>query len=346
MGMLYKRGNTWWLKYYRGDGVPIRESAGKGVGEKAARALLKRREGDVERGEPVGPKVGRIRVDEALADVVTDYRVNGKRSLSDLKARITNHLLPYFGGWRMNAITTAAVQAYVDHRQAEHASNGTCNRELAVLKRGFTLAMRAGTLVSRPYIPLLQESEPRAGFFERPQFEAVRRHMPDAAQRLVTFEYVTGWRNYSEVYALQWPMVDFNAGEVRLPPGQAKNREPRVFPMTAELRQVLIAQRAYVDAIQRERQRIIPWVWVWPDGRQVRDLRGSWKTACLAAGVPGKIPHDFRRTAVRNLERAGVPRSVAMKMVGHKTEGIYRRYAIVAPSDLQDAARRLDAVSE
>jgi integrase len=69
----------------------------------------------------------------------------------------------------------------------------------------------------------------------------------------------------------------------------------------------------------------------------------AWKLACRAAGCPGRIPHDFRRTAVRNLDRAGIPRSVAMRMVGHKTENIYRRYRIVDEQDLRDAAAKLDA---
>ena len=72
-----------------------------------------------------------------------------------------------------------------------------------------------------------------------------------------------------------------------------------------------------------------------------RDFRKAWTSAWEAAGVAGRIRHDFRRTAVRNLERAGVPRSVAMKITGHKTESVYRRYAIVRDADLQDAVRKL-----
>ena len=70
--------------------------------------------------------------------------------------------------------------------------------------------------------------------------------------------------------------------------------------------------------------------------------RRAWAKACRAAGVPGRLVHDFRRTAVRNLERAGVPRSTAMKLTGHKTEAVYRRYAIVDSGMLQEAAAKLD----
>jgi integrase len=78
------------------------------------------------------------------------------------------------------------------------------------------------------------------------------------------------------------------------------------------------------------------------DGKPIKDLRGAWAGACRSAGVPGRIPHDFRRTAVRNLERVGVSRSAAMAMVGHKTESIYRRYAIVDAGALRDAAAKTD----
>jgi hypothetical protein len=78
--------------------------------------------------------------------------------------------------------------------------------------------------------------------------------------------------------------------------------------------------------------------------RPIQSFYGSWRVACeAAAGTPGCLFHDLRRIAVRTLERAGVSRSVAMKMTGHKTEAVYRRYAIVNEADLRDAAAKLGA---
>jgi integrase len=113
--------------------------------------------------------------------------------------------------------------------------------------------------------------------------------------------------------------------------------------MTTELRACLEAQRALTEQTQKTTRRVIPWVFH-RDGEPIKDFRGAWRTACRNAGLQGRLLHDFRRTAVRNLERAGVSRSVAMKMTGHKTEAVYRRYAIVSESDLHEAAQKLAAV--
>jgi integrase len=120
--------------------------------------------------------------------------------------------------------------------------------------------------------------------------------------------------------------------------------EGREFPLRPDLRTVLEAQRERIREIQRATGRIIPWVFVHSDGSAIKDFRASWANSCREASVLGRLVHDFRRTAVRNLERAGVPRSAAMKMTGHKTEAIYRRYAITDSAMLQEAAVKLAAL--
>jgi integrase len=351
MGMIYKRkykrpdgsiaqGAVWWIKYYR-NGIPMRESTDSDK-ESVAKNLLKQREGDIQRGLPISPRTNRVTFDELAEDELTDYKVNGKSSIADLQRRIDLHLKPYFGGWRAVNIGTAEIRKYVAKRQAEGATNGSINRELTALKRAFTLGMQAGKVTAKPYIQMLQEDNVRIGFFERQQFESVRSHLAPELRGLVTFAYITGWRIPSEVQPMTWRQVDLAAGRVRLDPGSTKNKEGRIFPFTAELRHVLEDQRAYTDTVQREQGIICPYVFH-RAGRRIKAFRKGWKNACEAAGYPGRIPHDFRRTAVRNLESAGVSRSAAMKLTGHKTESVYRRYAIVAESDLQEAVRRLEA---
>jgi integrase len=115
-----------------------------------------------------------------------------------------------------------------------------------------------------------------------------------------------------------------------------------MFPLTDELRAIIEAQVKSVREYEKKHGVIVPWLFH-RNGQQVTGFRKAWKTAIRLAGIPGAIPHDFRRTAVRNLERAGVPRSSAMQMVGHKTESIYRRYAIVDEAMLKEAGDKLQS---
>ncbi len=167
-------------------------------------------------------------------------------------------------------------------------------------------------------------------FFERDQFLAALARLPDQVQPAATFAYITGWRIDSEVLSLEWRQVDFGAGEVRLDPGKTKNGEGRTFPMTRDLREVLEEQKAITENLQRQFAVALWFARVDRTGRPIKSFRVAFRTACAGAGCPGRVLHDFRRTAVRNLVRAGIPERVAMQMTGHKTRSVFERYNIVS----------------
>src|SRR6476659_2111774 len=108
MGQLKKRGEIWWVRYYR-DGRRYEESS-RSSKEGDARRLLRLREGDIERGLPVSPKIGRMRYEDAAKDLVNEYKANGRKSLRELEIRLKKHLEPFFRGRRMASITTSEVR--------------------------------------------------------------------------------------------------------------------------------------------------------------------------------------------------------------------------------------------
>jgi integrase len=228
MGQLRRRGRIWWIRWYR-NGLRHEEST-HSKKKQAAIDLLRLREGAVAKGEPITAQIGKLLFDDAVKDVVADYKANGKKSTDDVERRNKLHLEPYFGGRRIATITTSDLRAYVSARREAGAENATVNRELAIVKRAFRLTMQAGKLLHAPHIPMLRENNVRKGF-ERDQFEAVRDALPEALRGVVTFAYLTGWRIRSEVLQLQWAQVDRTAKTVRLEPGQTKNREGRTLPV-------------------------------------------------------------------------------------------------------------------
>ncbi len=152
----------------------------------------------------------------------------------------------------------------------------------------------------------------------------------------MTFAYWTGWRVYSEVLALTWPQIDFDAGTVRLLSGSTKNGEGRVIFLAPELQALIQQQWAEHRTLYPHCSLVFH-----RDGKRVKDIRGSWERACKESGLTGNIPHNFRRTAIRNMVRAGISEHVAMKMSGHKTRDVFDRYDIVSESNLREAAHKL-----
>jgi integrase len=358
--------SVWWVRY-RQHGKTVREST-ETDNERQAKLFLHAREGKVALHIPVVPKADRLTLGAAADLVRHDYGTNGHKSVDTLNFRLA-HLLAHFGAEaRLARLTTAHVEQYKTARLAAKATNATVNRELAALGRMATLARHQHGLTVPFRIATLDERNVRTGFFEDDALAAVCAHLRPELAALATVAQLTGWRK-AELCSRQWRHVDFAAGWLRLEPEETKNRDGRMFPLIPELRAVLEAQRARVDALQAATGQVIPWVFCRDAGGPIKSVTKAWERACIAAGFyrdvpvldgggqpvvdtdglpvtvkkPTKLVHDFRRTAVRNLIRAGIPETVAMKLTGHKTRSIFTRYAIVEEGMLREAGDRLAA---
>ncbi len=346
MGVLYRRkkrdpasgklveNGPWWMKYYR-DGRPFYEST-RTTDRTEARRTLKACEGQVASGLHHGPKVDRTRFEDLVAGIRQDYALNERKSGRRLNDFI-RHLTDHFKQLRASAITTDRIKSYVAKRRAEGAANGTINRELACLKRMFKLALQhTPQKVARiPHIPMLEEHNVRSGFFSHEEYLAVRGALPDYAQIAVSIAYYTGLR-IGEVLGLEWSQVDLHEGKLALTPLQTKTETPRIVYFPPDLHMVLTEAKRRHEA----KYPTCPWV-CHRFGKRLLEIRGSWHKACHRVGLEGRLIHDFRRTAVRNMTRAGIPEKVAMAISGHKTRSVFDRYNIVNEGDLKAAARSL-----
>src|SRR5206468_11549785 len=158
-----------------GRAITIRVNA---VADKYRKAKTMSNQGDgaVTGGTVITPQMVSLTFSDAAQDVLNEYKANGRQSVEHVQRYLRLHLLPFFARRRMSAITAVDVRRYIMMRQSQRASNATVNRELAVLRRAFSLAVAAGSLTARPHIPMLREDNVRKGFFEEAQFTSVRGH--------------------------------------------------------------------------------------------------------------------------------------------------------------------------
>jgi len=185
-----------------------------------------------------------------------------------------------------------------------------------------------------PYISLLHEDNARQGFLDHDRFIGLHDALTDYLRDPVALLYLSGWR-LGEMQSLQWRDVDLAAKVVRLRAEHSKNRTSRLLPLTGKL--LAVIERA------RAKRRLDCQLVFHRQGRPIGDFRKAWSNACHVAGVDGLIVHDLRRSAVRNMVRAGIPERVAMALSGHKTHSVFDRYNIVSEADLAEASERLHA---
>jgi integrase len=344
--------NKWHLSYYVPEYDPV---SGKtrsrrvkeycGLPKAKAQDLLILRMADVKQGkEPDAAKPRTVgELFHALHLFTTNNAKPGGRTAKGLEWR-WQHLCPFFAHIKAPAVTTAHVEQYKAKRLAEGAAPATVNRELAVLRRMFNYGRKKCTpplVHSVPPIELFKEYNTRTGFVEDAQFariaEEANKEEGVWCRLFVECAYSWGWRK-AELLGLRVRNVDLQHSAqhsaVRLDPGTTKNGEGREAAMTDKLFELFAmacAGKKPSDAVfTRE------------NGRPVKGFAGTWRNLCVRAGVPGLLVHDFRRSAARQLRKAGVAESIIMKTGGWKTASMFRRYAIVSSEDQKNAMQALE----
>ena len=238
----------------------------------------------------------------------------------------------------MMNITTSDVRAFTVSRLEAGASRAEVNRELAILKRMFTLALQAGSCCTGRTFRCSRNRMSGRGFSSATNSRPCEPSLPAHLRPLVTFAYYTGWRVISEVLPLRFAQLDLRPASSawRPAPPRMTSRARSTSTALSELRDCLAEQAKAAERVTRDTARIVSHVFHDPDGH------AHHSPAMTAEGVGRRLHgrrlsrqllHDFRRSAVRNLVRAGIPERVAMQLTGHKTQSVFERYNIVAGSD-------------
>ena len=362
---------SWYSAYYDVRGKEMRESTETDdfkVARRFHRQRLEEIAADRQGGKKfVPPAAARMTVSELLTELERDYGLRGVRSLPQVRA----HLAPIretFGGVRASEVTASAIDRYVERRLASKTRQGatvapaTVNRETQLLGQALRLGLERGNLSTLPSIRRLPERNARQGFFEAGAFASVVANLPDHLQDVARFGYVAGWRR-GEILTLTWADVDRDGGVVRLRGEHSKNGQGRTLALEGDVK-ALIERRWAARTVRGkdgEPDRVAELVFH-RRGRPIVDYRKAWLAACVKAGlaqpkldaegrpvldkqgqprmVATRLVHDLRRTAARNLVRAGVPERVAMAVTGHKTRAMFDRYNIVSEEDLRSAMQR------
>lgn len=361
-GSLIKRDGCrfWYAQYYK-DGRQIRVSTKETVKQKAL-IELRRLMGDSERGLPSIADLNKISYGDLRAALLDNYVEKGNKSLATrANGEETIVGLPqldaFYGfnessaGAPVSRLTTDSAREFVRKRKAEGAGPAMINRSLSLLRRMLRIAYEDGKIPAVPKIRLLKEPPARKGFLEEEKFDELLKLLPTYLRPLILFLYWCGVR-LGEALSIEWSQIDLDNRLVRLEEEQTKADEPRVVPLPSVLVNLL-------SEVTPKNGKVF----------SAENLRTEWEKACAACGLgtrvriegtrherndrrkprsvrykwykyTGLIVHDLRRSAVRNLRLAGVPETVIMKITGHKTANVFRRYNIVSTDDLSEAMRR------
>jgi integrase len=285
------------------------------------------------------------------------YRLAGKRSAWRQEAAWA-HLKPKFGDMQPDRLSTASLIAYQEARKAEGASNATINRELSALSaalynaNAMTVENGKPLLAHVPTFPSkLKEAAPRKGFVTDKEYSVLAANCkPLWLRAFIACAYSFGFRR-GELLNLRVRQVDLTERWIELEQGTTKNDDARKVKMTSEVFELL---RACATDKKSD-----DYLFTREDGKPVYDPREEWYELSVASGLGQWVPakrkngedfmayrglnlHDFRRSAIRNMDRRGVSQTTSMKISGHRTVSVWRRYNIGDEKDLELATAKIE----
>jgi integrase len=299
---------------------------------------------------------GKATFEQIVDALVHDLQVRGRKVAR--AARAARALKAKLAGHRAEVCDYSIWLKYVVDRETE-VSRDTIHFELAIARAAYRLARKKGLIANVPEFPPIDKLHVRQGFVDAAQWADLREYLSADFRDAADFAWFCGARQM-ETLSLTWAEVERDAGVINL--HKTKTGKPRVIPYAAlpELAEIIERRAAISDRLQHAGV-LSRWVFCFekvgvrrPAGSPLferterksgerglcKSLRKEWRAAAVAAGRPGLLFHDLRRSAARNLERAGVSRSIAMKLGGW-SDAIYSRYAIAAEREIGPALRQL-----
>jgi len=337
-------GSKNWYIRYTVPGEPVeRTESTRTSDERKARKILTGKQNEADEGK-IGPRG--ITVGNLLDLYLAEKRDAGKPYAS-AEGYVRLHLRPAFGKLIAEKITTDHIDRFIALKRTAGKANASINRWLEGLDRAYTIGReeRDPQLVRKtPKIKMLDESgNVREGFLTHEQYEVLLAELPPHLQTLLVLGFHYGMRR-GELVKLRWDQVDWGANQIRLAKAQTKTKQARLAPLYGSLRKWLEA--AYVA-----RDANCPTIVAYQNAPKtkpgetapVAGTKTAWASARIRAGVPDILIHDLRRTAVRNMVRAGIPEKTAMLISGHKTRSMFDRYLIIDERDIDQAGQKLEA---
>lgn len=328
LGRLYLRGEIWWWAVGIGKGKKLRISTKLrgGTPDKPPVEVELWRVGKLTEFETPalagGGQTGPVTVSDILDMLLTRYEAEGRvNSLRVVRSRV-QFLRDGLGTWKAIDLKSYRILEYAVERKKSGAAVATVNMELRLLTRAYRIAVEYGHLSAVPRVSKLPGENVRRKHVPDVILDQIRETLPEWASDVVWFLRLTGWR-LQEGLGLEWDRVDFTEQTIRL--DTSKSGEPRVLNFSKyEALAELLCKRQSVRTTS-------PYVFTGPRGGRIDacTLRYHWGAAAASAGLPGAILHDLRRSMVREMDRAGIPRAVAMTITGHKSEKVYNQYGLV-----------------